>query len=171
MSAGLEMTAISSDSFKAAMRRLASSVSIVTTQHAGSPAGLVATAVCSVSAEPPMLLVCINRQAQCHEAVSAAGYFCVNVLDSCQADLADRFARATAEDRFLGLEYNSMITGAPALTEALITFDCETANAVTSGSHTVFFGRIVDLRFRAAAPLLYFDGKYADVVPHPSSAA
>jgi flavin reductase (DIM6/NTAB) family NADH-FMN oxidoreductase RutF len=164
------MNAISSDSFKAAMRRLAASVSIVTTRHAGQPAGLVATAVCSVSADPPMLLVCINRDAHCHDVLAAAGTFCVNVLDSSQAAFADRFAKAPAEDRFQGLICDTLTTGAPALTDALIVFDCETANAVTSGSHTVFFGRIVDLRFRAAAPLLYFDGRYAEVVPQSGNA-
>lgn len=166
------MAVISSDSFKAAMRRLASSVCIVTTRHDNVPAGLVATAVCSVSADPPMLLVCVNRSAQAHDAFVQAGRFCVNVLDSNQAQLADRFARATGTERFAGLASDSLTTGAPALPEALISFDCETANMVAGGTHTVFFGRIVDLRLRsAAAPLLYFDGRYADVVPQPNAAA
>jgi flavin reductase len=154
------------------MRRLASSVCIVTTCHDGNLAGLVATAVCSVSADPPMLLVCINKQAQSHDAFSKAGRFCVNVLESGQAQLADRFAKADAGARFTGLPVDTLSTGAPALTGALIAFDCEVDNAVTGGTHTVFFGRIVDLRFRgSAAPLLYFDGRYADVVPQTSNAA
>lgn len=166
------MAAISSDSFRAAMRRLASSVCIVTTRHQDIPAGLVATAVCSVSADPPMLLVCVNRSAQAHDAFIQAGSFCVNVLGSHQAQLADRFAKASGAERFASLAYDTLTTGAPALPDALIAFDCETANAVSGGTHTVFFGRIVDLRLRStAAPLLYFDGRYADVVPQASSAA
>ncbi len=166
------MKAISSGSFKAAMRRLASSVCIITTRHDDAPAGLVATAVCSVSADPPMLLVCINQQAQCHGALAQAGRFCVNLLAADQAQLADRFARAHSANRFEGLSYDSLTTGAPALTDASIAFDCETVNAVTGGSHTVFFGKIVDLRMHPTAPpLLYFDGRYADVVPQSGAAA
>lgn len=160
------MSAISSESFKAAMRHLASSVCIVTTQCDDIRSGLVATAVCSVSADPPMLLVCINRQAKSHSAFVTAGHFCVNVLGAGQTELADRFAKSSADARFNGLSCDRLTTGAPALTDALITFDCETTHTATGGTHTVFFGRIVDLRYRSSTtPLLYYDGRYADVVP------
>lgn len=85
--------------FKSGMRRLAAGVSLITTTFNGEHHGLVATSVCSVSAEPPSLLVCVNQVASSHSAIQQAGFFCVNLLAQDDDELAKRFsdpaARAT----------------------------------------------------------------------------
>ena len=74
------------------MRHLAAGVTLVTTAGGGSRAGLTATAVCSVSAEPPQLLACVNREAEAHRLLLATGHLAVNLLSAGQHELADRFA-------------------------------------------------------------------------------
>lgn len=156
--------AIDVESFKAGMRQLTAGVCLVTTQGTdGVRSGLTATAVCSVSAEPPLLLVCINQKTGTYEAVRNAGRFAVNVLAAEQVDLSNRFASAvTGDERFHHGEWGTLATGAPVLTDALVSFDCLLTQVSDMGSHGVFFGEVqaVALRTTAAAPLLYGDGNY-----------
>ncbi|AXK82908.1 flavin reductase [Pseudolabrys taiwanensis] len=156
--------------FKSGMRRLAAGVSIITTTFNGERHGLVATSVCSVSAEPPSLLVCVNQVASSHTAIQQAGIFCVNLLALGDDELAKRFsdpaARAT---RFADREWTTLATGAPALVGALASFDCEIAATVPSGSHTIFIGNVqaAELWQSEKAPLIYLDGRFVACNPHP----
>lgn len=151
--------------FKAGMRRLGAGVTIVTTFDGKSRAGLTATAVCSLSAEPPQLLVCVNRQAWPNAVIARAKRFCVNVLASGQKGLAMRFAGATGhqgEDRFAKGKWGVLATGAPILDGALASFDCELARAIPAGTHTIFVGRVVSVVSRKGGKaLLYADGAFA----------
>ncbi|MBL0932036.1 MAG: flavin reductase family protein, partial [Alphaproteobacteria bacterium] len=144
-------------------------VTIVTTFDGQTRAGLTATAVCSLSAEPPQLLVCVNRQAYPNRVIARAKRFCVNVLASGQAALALRFAGATGhkgEDRFAKGRWNVLATGAPVLDGALTSFDCELARAIRSGTHTIFIGRVLAVTTRQSGPaLLSARGGFAGVVP------
>jgi flavin reductase (DIM6/NTAB) family NADH-FMN oxidoreductase RutF len=161
--------------FKAGMRRLGAGVTIVTTFDGQTRAGLTATAVCSLSAEPPQLLVCVNRAAYPNKVIARAKRFCVNVLASGQAALALRFAGATGhkgEDRFGKGRWNVLATGAPVLDGALTSFDCELARAVRSGTHTIFIGRVVAVATRQGGKaLLYADGAFAGVARGPGKKA
>lgn len=151
------------DLFKRGMRRLASGVSIVTTFDAGQPHGMVATSVCSVSAEPPALLVCVNRSTLSHAAIQRAGFFCVNVLDESDDDLARRFSNpAERTRRFAEREWATLATGAPALAGAAASFDCVVMETVDVQSHTIFIGHVkaVELWRKEHAPLVYHDGKF-----------
>lgn len=151
-------------SFKAGMRQLAAGVTLVTTQTAdGARSGLTATAVCSVSAEPPILLVCINQQNGSYNAIRDAGRFAVNVLAAADVDLSNRFASAVSGDeRFEHGHWQSLKTGAPTLASALVSLDCTLLELKDMGSHGVFFGRVeaVKVRDDNAAPLLYGKGAY-----------
>jgi flavin reductase (DIM6/NTAB) family NADH-FMN oxidoreductase RutF len=151
--------------FKAGMRRLGAGVTIVTSFDGKSRAGLTATAVCSLSAEPPQLLVCVNRQALPNAVIARAKRFCVNVLASGQKSLAMRFAGATGhqgEDRFAKGRWGVLATGAPILDGALASFDCELARAIPAGTHTIFIGRVVAVASRKGGKaLLYADGAFA----------
>lgn len=148
--------------FTTGMRRLAAGVCLITTTDGHARHGLVATAVTSVSAAPPTLLVCVNRQASIHEHILGAGRFAVNVLSAAQADIAARFASpADRETRFDAGRWISRTTGAPILEAACVSFDCLTSATTTQGTHTVLFGLVQDVWLQQAAPpLTYFEGSF-----------
>lgn len=156
------MTMIDPAQFKQGMRHLAAGVTMITTIDEGRPHGLIATAVCSVSAEPPTLLICVNRSGGTHDAIARSGKFCVNVLESEQGEIARRFLAAARDERFNVCAWSALETGAPAIDGCLASFDCRVANALQSGTHTVFFGHVVALRAAPGGPpLLYHNGDYA----------
>jgi len=155
--------------FKSGMRRLAAGVSVITTALKGERHGLVATSVCSVSAEPPSLLVCVNQEASSHAAIREAGIFCVNLLGQDDDLLAKRFSDPAARAlRFADREWSTLATGAPALVGALASFDCDVATMIPSGSHTIFIGNVQAAKLwqNDIAPLIYLDGRFAACVPH-----
>ena len=154
--------------FRTAMRHLAGAVNIVTSGRGESRRGLTVTAVCSVTTEPPTLLVCVNRSAEAHDVIRAEGRFCVNVLALEDAALADRFAARDGSKgavRFEGRDWTEITTGAPALSDARVAVDCTVANRVDAGTHSVFFGRVEGVRHRPdTAPLAYHDRAYRRLV-------
>jgi flavin reductase len=155
------------DQFKLGMRRLAAGVSLITTLGDGKRHGLVATAVSSVTGEPPSLLVCVNQNASAHNHISRSGIFCVNVLSEDDQSTAARFSSATdREKRFEKGEWQTLVTGAPALVGSLVSFDCELKHALAYQSHTIFVAAIAETRVwdRGIAPLVYLDGRYRQMV-------
>ena len=156
--------AIDLAAFKTAMRQLAGHVCIITTaSRQGARRGLTATAVCCVSATPPMLLGCVNRQSGSHAAIVEAGIFAVNVLPFEDRHLADRFSGTIAGDaRFADGVWRILETGAPVLESALASFDCQLVQAVDVATHGILFGAILEVRVRKtkARPLLYAHGSY-----------
>ncbi|MDE1996609.1 MAG: flavin reductase, partial [Rhizobiaceae bacterium] len=111
--------------FRNAMSRMASAVSIVTTNGPAGMAGFAATAVCSVTDSPPTLLVCLNRNASVHPAVTENGVVCVNVLSEGHKELSRLFGGKTpVAERFAAADWSELSTGAPALEDALVSFDC-----------------------------------------------
>jgi flavin reductase (NADH)/flavin reductase len=155
---------IDPESFKAGMRQLAGGVCIITSLGPdGRRAGLTATAVCSVSAEPPVLLICVHRDNRSHDVIREAGAFAVNVLGVGDQELAHRFAgRVAGEERFHGARWNALLTGAPVLASALASFDCRVAQVIDVGTHRVMLGAVQAVRTgpAAARPLLYANGSY-----------
>lgn len=158
--------AVDSALFKQGMRRLASGVSIVATAFGGERYGLVATAVSSVSADPPTLLVCVSRSATTGAFIARSGRFSVNVLGADDRGLADRFSTpGLGVRRFDFGGWTTLHTGAPVLLSALASFDCLVTEEAHVASHTVFFGRVARVRLRDGAinPLLFWNGAYHDV--------
>lgn len=154
---------MSSDGFRAAMRRFPTGVTIVTTLVGAKAYGFTANAFTSVSADPPMVLICVSRDATSHPLISQAGFFCVNILSHDQVEIAKRFAdRATREGRFEGLGFRKEGTGAPVLDGALAFVDCRLAEEHTAGTHTVFLGLVVASGAQAGSPLGYFNAGYRD---------
>jgi flavin reductase (DIM6/NTAB) family NADH-FMN oxidoreductase RutF len=155
--------AIDADSFKQGMRQLAATVTIVTTEHDGERCGLTATAVCSLSADPPTLLVCVNREAGTHDRIRFSRRFCVNVLSDEDTALSRRFAGPEkGEARFAIGVWRTGVTGAPILDHALASFDCELIEHVEAGTHTIFIGRVIAVETNPGRrPLLYADGDYS----------
>jgi flavin reductase len=151
------------EDFKLGMRRLAAGVSIITTLKDGIPSGIVVTSASSLTSEPPTLLVCINKSASCHSAISEAGVFCVNVLSRGDADLAALFGNPKRRDeRFSERSWKRLYTGAPVLPSAIVAFDCTVDKVVPYQSHTIFIGEINGVHFNDTTnePLLYLNGSY-----------
>jgi len=147
------------------MRQLSAAVTVVTTgtdtQHR---AGLTATAVCSVSANPPQLLVCVNRRGEGYARIREWRNFCVNVLCHAQIGIARRFAgmeRGTHPERFVQGKWGTLATGAPVLADCLANFDCRLQQEVESGTHSIFIGEIVAICVhKGKEPLAFLDGQF-----------
>lgn len=158
---GLSDTAAAA--FKNGMRRLASGVSVVTTRLASGPVGLLSTSVTSVSAEPPVLLFCVNKSTSSHDAFLSSKSFCVNVLEEADQMVATRFGSSTFRDvRFEDRDWQELATGAPALKGCSVSFDCEVISQIEVSTHTIFLGQVADVRqwTENCAPLLYWNGDY-----------
>ena len=162
----MEAKPLDAGQFKAGMRSLAGAVNIVTSAHAGHRYGMTATAVCSATAEPPTVLVCINKLASTHGAVAKAGAFCVNVLRAEDWELSTAFSGAqSSEARFKAGNWTRLATGSPALVEALVSFDCRVVKKLAHGTHTVFLGLVEQMLLgQKGKPLLYSEGQYAKLV-------
>jgi flavin reductase len=151
------------EQFKLGMRTLAAAVSIVTTANAGHRYGMTATAVCSATADPPTVLVCMNKQATTHGALMKSKVFCVNVLRAEDTELSTTFSVAQPnEARFRSRDWTRLVTGSPVLIDALVSFDCRVVKKLSHGTHTVFLGEVEQVVFgQKGKPLLYAEGQYA----------
>lgn len=160
---------IDPDEFRRVMGHFATGVTVVTTLEAdGRPCGLTANAVSSVSLEPRLILVCVDRTADSHDCIRASGVFAVNVLgeDGGEGEtLSRRFAGPGQADKFEGVAYGARGTGAPVLDAALAWLDCRVAEAVAAGDHTIFIGEVVAADAREGAPLVYYRGGYGRLLP------
>lgn len=158
------------DAFRAAMRHTAATVYAVTTGPVGQRHGILATAVSSLSFEPPSLLVCVNRAASLHEPLACAETFCVNVLGLGNRDVAEAFERDRGENRFTVGEWTEA-HGVPVLASAQSHFICRTAHRHEFGTHTIFIGELIDAHHREdATPLTYYDRHYIDISAAPERA-
>ena len=164
--------ALARDAFVRTMRRVASSVVVVTTDGTAGCHGATVSAFSSVSADPPMILVCLRSGSRIAEAVAANRNLCVNVLPQHRHDLANRFAGREdhlVEDRFSGVEYYGVRGAAPQIDGATI-FSGLVEQIVPAGSHSIFICQVQSVRDGCAAPLTYLDGTYHCVVPQVTPA-
>lgn len=160
------------EAFIAAMRRVASSVTVVTTAGDGGRHGATVSAFCSVSADPPAMLICLRAESRIAAAVTENRVFCVNVLPQRHQQIADRFAGRhdhQVADRFEGVACEAVSMPAPALTGATV-FCCMLVETIRSGSHRIFIGDVLETRAGALSPLAYLDGAYQRVVPQREAA-
>lgn len=153
---------VSSDEFKAAMRRFATGVAVVTTTHDERIHGFTANAFASVTAQPPTVLICVNRTARAHPLISASQRFCVNILAAEQQALAEQFAGGEPQTRFDGVAYRLGPSGSPVLAGTLAYVDCTLAEELTSGTHTIFLGLVIEAGERDGEPLGYYDRRYGN---------
>lgn len=155
--------AVSQTRFRHVLGHLAGGVSVVTSLDAdGEPCGLTATAVCSVSLDPPLVLVSVDRTADTHAGLRASGVYGVNLLSSEQEALAIRFSGEVPE-KFRELAYRTGATGAPLLEDVPGWLDCTVVREVAAGDHTLFIGRVEDAGMQeegAGRPLVYHLGRY-----------
>ncbi len=165
------MSVIAPQSFRAAMARFPGAVTIVTASAGPGPAarrGITATAVCSVTADPPSLLVCLNRQTGTCAAVARTGRFNVNLLPGDGGPLALQFAGAsgaTGADKFTAGDWHDDPNGIPILTDAALTFACTVTETLQAGSHSIFIGQITSLAHGNAEALIYAQSAFHRLTP------
>lgn len=146
--------------FRRVVGHFASGVAVITTAHEGRLYGTTASAVSSLSMDPPMMLMCLNHSSSTHDAVRAAGTYVINILADHQEDLALRFGRK-GSDKFAGVSYAvSEHGGVPVLDGVLATITCVVTEAPKGGTHSVFFGQVVDARAASGNPLAYYRGTF-----------
>ena len=157
-------SAIDPATFRSVLGRFASGVTVVTvrdSQHFDH--GMTVSAFCSLSLEPPLVLVCIEKSASLHSVLATgntASRFAVNILESKQEELARRFAEEQP-DRFDGVGFSRGITGAPILDDCLAIIECEVQSRHSAGDHTIVIGTVIGSATNDGSPLLYYRGGYA----------
>lgn len=153
---------IDQSEFRRVIGHFATGVAIVTTcREDGSAAGLTVSAVSSLSLDPTLILVCVDRASDTHPWLERAGTFAVNVMEEGKGEtLARRFAGGATEEKFRGVAWRPEHTGAPVLDEALAWMDCRVTAALPGGDHTIFVGEVVAADAREGTPLLYYRGGY-----------
>jgi flavin reductase len=155
---------VSASLFRDAMCCFGAAVNVVTTDGELGRAGFTATAVCSVSDEPPTILICVLRSSQAGIALRKNGVLCVNVLRADDLLVADTFAGRSGiwgEDRFRSGAWGSMTTRAPVLQTALAALDCRVFETKDVGSHCVFLAHVEAIHIgKDGSPLLYFQRRY-----------
>ncbi len=151
---------ISNDEFRAALGLFASGVTVVTTTDAaGKMHGITVSAFCSVSLDPPLVLICIEKTTTSHYAFEESAIFAVNILGEDQMEVSQHFATPYL-DKFDGIEYEIGILGAPLIKGAIVNLECRLRHSLNGGDHSIFVGEVADAVFHPGRPLLYFEGDY-----------
>lgn len=131
----------------------------------GPPRGLTASSITSVSLDPPLVLICVERSADTHDVIETSGAFAISVLGEKDEVLARRFATYETDAKFESVAYAEVATGAPILDEALAWVDCRVWAAYDGGDHTIFVGEVLDAGAEDGPPLVHFRGGYGRLAP------
>lgn len=160
---------VRAEDFVAAMGLAATGVSVVTTDGPAGRCGLTVSAVSAVSADPPLVLVCINRKSPAVAALEANGVFAVNLLSARHRAYAETFSGRPREGRpfdFSNHDWRDGETGLPLVTEATAAFECATHDSLDAGTHRIFIGRVVAAHRGEADPLVYCNRAFRRIVHH-----
>jgi len=150
--------------FKSAMRRFAATVTILTVGNGDAKCGMTATAVSSVSTDPPAVLACVNRAASFHASMKMSSPFCVNLLAADQGPLSSAFGgKLPPGDRFSIGNWQSDDDGRPYLLDAQANIFCIVDAVLDYGTHTIFIGKVYAVRLHGdVQPLIYGNGRFID---------
>lgn len=147
--------------FRRALGHFATGVTVITTQHQNQLHGTTISSFCSLSLDPPLVLVCIDHQATLHDLVIASGTFGVNILAEHGENTSRHFARRVP-DKFSEISYRLGQLAVPLLEDALATLECRVVACHPGGDHSIFIGEVVTVNAQAHAdPLLFFRSKYS----------
>ena len=158
----LDMPSVSDTAFRRALSQLAAGTSIVTTRgQDGYKLGLTATAVTSVSLDPPLALVCVDNRTRTAAALKAHAPFVIHVLAASQESLARHFA-SRVPDKFAGVAHSLTASGCPLLEGALATIECLPYHIYSGGDHTIAVGRVIEVQVSGddTPPLIYFRSQF-----------
>jgi len=154
---------VSQDKFRNALSRFASGVTVVSTKDAaGKLHGITVSAFCSVSLDPPMVLICIEKSTVSHYAFEESGAYVVNILGATQSAASEKFA-APYMDKFEDIEFYLGIDGVPILKDALASLECRLTFSYHGGDHSIFVGQVENVTIRDGDPLIYFRGEYGTI--------
>ena len=158
---------IEATDFRNAMSLLTTAVNVITTNGETGMHGFTASAVCSVTDTPPTLLVCLNRSASVFETFKSNQVLCVNTLSSQQQHLSNLFGGKTPmPERFAQGTWSTLLTNAPVLEDALVSFDCEVVQTMSVGSHDVLFCQVKAMKQSYGLnALMYFNRGYCEPLP------
>jgi cob(II)yrinic acid a,c-diamide reductase len=147
--------------YREAMSHYAGHVQVVTAEHKGVQRGVTITAACSVSDNPPTVLVCLNNGNPNNDVLFESGHFALNSLAAHHESLAGAFAgfgKLSSDERFALGTWRRLATGAPVLDDALAAFDCEVTDRKVTATHTVLFGQVRAIHLGPKQPaLIYLD--------------
>lgn len=153
--------------FRRALSRFTTGVTVVAVEHEGTISGFTANAFCSVSLDPPLILVCVGNHNATLAPLMASGRFSVNILTNDQIAIARCFASKNPEkiERFCGAPHHVESTGAPVLDDSLAWLDCQVYASYPGGDHQIVVGEVIALASGEASPLLYVNGHYDSLPP------
>ena len=159
---------VSQADFRKAMGSFATGVTVITVDHEGEVHGMTANAFTSVSLDPLLVLVCVDRKARTHAHLHAKKRFGVNILAENQRSVSEHYARAVvsrerAEEGHARFDHTAH--GTPVLHGALAYLECRLHSAQDAGDHTIFIAEVEEVVVRAGDPLLYFRGQYRGIGP------
>jgi flavin reductase (DIM6/NTAB) family NADH-FMN oxidoreductase RutF len=153
-------TVLDREIFRKTCGRFATGIAIATvTGSDGTPYGLTVNSFTSVSAIPPLVLICIDYRSNLLAHFRASAWYCVNVLADNQRDLSVRFAERTP-DRFEGLVWSPGLSGTPVLDGCLASMECSIVQTVEAGDHAIFIAEVIHVQYREGNPLLYYGSQY-----------
>ncbi|HJQ70367.1 MAG TPA: flavin reductase family protein [Blastocatellia bacterium] len=156
---------VTKDEFRRALGHFASGVTVVTSRcEDGLLRGITVSAFTSLSLDPPLVLICIDKRASLHDYLKEGDHFAVNMLAEDQELISRRFASRDVE-RFEGLGYRTADTGAPLINGALAAIECRIAHTYPGGDHTIVIGEVIATHVTEGRPLAYFRGGYARLGP------
>ena len=154
---------IEKNELRRVMGHFATGVTVITTfRNSGEMHGLTANAFTSVSLVPPLLLVCVDKQAESYPCFDETRVFIVNILAHDQEALSRKFA-VSGGDKFQGVAYHAGANGAPILDGALAYVECKVVQAFDGGDHTIYLGEIEQAEAREGKPLMFFRGGYREL--------
>jgi flavin reductase (DIM6/NTAB) family NADH-FMN oxidoreductase RutF len=151
--------AVSPDAFRSALRRFASGVTIVTVAAGEELHGMTASAFASVSLEPPLVLLCLDKASRTLTLVTETSSFAVNVLRADQQEVSRAFSRPGIKP-FASISHRRGANGAPILDDAIAVLECTTYRAFEPGDHEVVLGEVTAASAASGDPLVYYDGAY-----------
>lgn len=152
--------------FREVMRRFPTGVTVVATSGAdGEPAGLTVSSFTSVSLDPPLVLVCVDRDADTHDRLLRGEGFAVSVLAAGQEYVALRFAAEPSEGRFDDVEWHLGSAGHPLIAGATAWLECVTHEILPGGDHSIFLGRVVGSGLGSSRSMLYHGGAFGTAGP------
>jgi len=149
--------------FRRALGHFASAVTVVTAKFAdGQMAGITVTAFSSLSLEPPLVLICIDKRARIHDRLQVGGFFAVNILAENQEFVSRRFASGEP-DQFREIGYREGSSGMPLIQGAIATAECRIVELLAGGDHTIVVGEVEATSVHEGKPLVYFRGGYSQL--------
>ena len=154
--------AVDEGTFKLAMSHFASGITVVTTEHAGRRYGMTVASFASLSLRPPLVVICIDKNVQSHDAIAASKKFGVSILAEGQEDISNRFA-AKSDDKFTGLQMTTGSSGVPLVPGAICAIECQVREQLPGGDHSIFVGEVTAVDAAGGRPLVYFRSAYRQI--------